>query len=198
MRLRCIRQSLLGALIVACAFTHAVPAAEFAWPAAPYPYSVVDQDLKTVLLELGRNIGLRMKISEKVTGRVKGRIQHTTAKEFFMQICAGYGLEWHYDGFTMYVSSLEENQTKAIDAEGFRIGSFIGKLRSSAFYDPRFPLHVQRAGHNITLSGPPTYIALVDELAASLALSNTRTVLYRGENVSVVKFGGAKEEGGHN
>lgn len=198
MRIRRILHSFVSTLLIACALPLPVWGGEFAWPSSPYPYNVVDQDLKIVLKELGRNVGLRMQIDDKITGRVKGRIQHSTAKEFFIQLCSSYGLEWYYDGFTMHISLPEENQTRIIDISGLTLNEFNSKLRSSGISDARFPVVAQQGSHHIALSGPPSYIALVDQLVASLTLSDARTVLYRGESVSVVKFGAAKEEREHN
>lgn len=41
------------------------------WPEGPYPYTVIDQDLVSVLREFGKNAGLRVEISDKIKGRVR-------------------------------------------------------------------------------------------------------------------------------
>lgn len=185
-------------ILILGALPQSLYGADFAWPASPYPYSVVDQDLKAALHELGRNVGIRMHISDKVTGRVKGRIQHRTSKEFFAQICSSYGLEWYFDGFTMHISSSEENQSRMINTTGFRTSEIKSRLQSSGIYDERFPLRAQSKGHYVVVFGPPIYIELVEQMVSSLTLADARTVLYRGESVSVVKFGAVKEEKEHN
>lgn len=184
----------IAALFVVHALILPSSAADFAWPSSPYLYSVVDQDLKVVLNELGRNVGLRMQISDKVAGRVRGNIPHETSKEFFVNICKSYGLEWYFDGFIMHVSSADENGTGIIDTRGFRVSDVKDMLRSSRIYDERFPVEGATGARNLTVSGPPSYILLVERLVSSLTQARAKTVLYRADQMTVVKFGGTDDE----
>ena len=58
--------------IAVLAIAAPVAAMEPSWPVTPYDYVVVDQDLRTVLLQFGANIGTRIALSDQVGGRVHG------------------------------------------------------------------------------------------------------------------------------
>src|SRR5262245_60164000 len=42
------------------------------WPAGPYKYVVIEQDLKDALIEFGRNINVPVKVSDEVKGKLRG------------------------------------------------------------------------------------------------------------------------------
>jgi type III secretion protein C len=131
--------------------------AEPKWPKEPYKYLIIDQDLRDVLREFGRNIGVPVQISD---GVAKRRVRNDTAavasaREFLQRLCDAYGLVWYFDGTTLYVSDDAE-----IRAELFNVGSldasdFIRKLESLGVADPRFPIRASGKSGVISVSGPP-------------------------------------------
>lgn len=81
----------------------------------PYPYVIIEQDLRDVLIEFGRNIGVATEISKKVSGVVRGRAQRgDTAQSFLQRIGTDHDLVWYLDRDTLFVSTQQDNTTKAL------------------------------------------------------------------------------------
>jgi type II secretory pathway component GspD/PulD (secretin) len=176
-------------------------AAEPAWSAEPYRYSVVEQDLAVVLQEFGRNTGLRMDVSAEVHGRVRGPWPQLAPREFLEYLCTSYGLEWYFDGFRLYVSSAKENASQLSSRGAVSFDRLEATLRDLGASDERFPLRAVKQSDLLLISGPPQYVSLVERtLAALKAAINPRreppsvVTIYRGDQVSMVRLGGA--EGG--
>ncbi|MCO0638306.1 hypothetical protein M8745_20435, partial [Lutimaribacter sp. EGI FJ00014] len=73
-------------------------AAEPEWPAGIYTYIPIDQRVSEALQEFGRNVGLPVRVSDRVEGRLSHGMPIGTAREFLTWICDRYGLVWYYDG----------------------------------------------------------------------------------------------------
>ncbi|MDZ4791456.1 MAG: nodulation protein NolW [Hyphomicrobiales bacterium] len=178
---------------------HSVTSAELVLPAEIYPYSVVLQDLPVVLREFGQNIGIRVEISATVKGSVRGRLPRLPAKEFLDYLCHVYGLESYFDGYTLYISSSSEGATRVFPLGKFRSDQLTENLLKMSITDSRFPLRFGPDGRSAIVSGPPRYIALVEQTLASLTRPESipllpveqpkKIVIYRGANMSVVEFG---------
>ena len=81
----------------------------------PYPYVIIEQDLRDVLVEFGRNIGVATEISKKVNGVVRGRAQSgDTAASFLHRIGADHDLVWYLDRDTLFVSTQQDNKTEGL------------------------------------------------------------------------------------
>ncbi len=144
-------------------------AAEPAWPSAPYAYVVVDQDLRTVLLQFGSNIGVRVVLSDGVQGRVHGRLPTLPPRDFLEHLARSYGLDWFFDGAVLSVSAGDETETRFVTLPGIDVTVLQAALRSTGLYDPRFALRPGPAAGTAMVSGPPRYLKLVEQTAAALA-----------------------------
>ena len=142
-------------------------AAEPAWPTAPYGYVVVDQDLRTVLLQFGSNIGTRIALSEAVQGRVHGRLPALPPREFLEQLAQSYGLDWFYDGTTLCISATDETETRFVALAGANVATLEQALRSTGLYDARFGLRPGPGADSAMVSGPPRDLKLVEATAAA-------------------------------
>jgi type III secretion protein C len=158
-------------------------AAEPAWPASSaYDYVVVDQDLRTVIEQFGLNTGLRVTLSDAVQGRVHGRLPAAPPREFFDHLTEMFGLDWYYDGATIAVSAKSEAQTQLI------------ALKSA---DPRYHLRSGPDDNVAIASGPPQYLAMVKQVAATLSPAQLskqsppethNVMVFRGSSASRVEF----------
>ena len=161
-------------------------------PDGDYPYRIVDQELTVVLREFGQNLGLRVKLSPKVSGQVKGGLPRSSALTFLNTLCRMYGLDWYFDGSTLHVTSVTEEVTRFLPARQETQAKLAEHLKRLSFYDDRFPLRSSPENTAIVVSGPPAYIALIDQTLASMQREfgefPTQTVIYRGGSVSVEKF----------
>src|SRR5215467_12656878 len=100
-----------AALTAPLARAHAM---EPKWPTGPYKYLVIDQDIKGVLSEFGRNVDMPVDLSDQVKGRLRGRLPTASAKEFLDSLCESYGLVWYFDGAVLHVNAKAELKTELI------------------------------------------------------------------------------------
>lgn len=138
------------------------------WPAAPYRYMVVDQDLRTVLEEFGRNTGVRIALADGVKGRVRGSLPQAAPQEFLDAVTRSYGLDWYYDGAVLHVSTSGEAETRYLDLHGLPFAALASGLDKADLTDPRFVLRDGPAQGLVTVSGPPRYVRLVSEAATAM------------------------------
>jgi type III secretion protein C len=172
-------------------------AAEPAWPAEPYRYTVIEQDLTSVLQEFGHNTALRVEISADVHGKVRGPWPVLAPREFLDEVCRTYGLEWYFDGFKLYVTTGKENASRLISRGGVTWERLEASLRELEVLDDRFALRAVTHSDLVLVFGPPQYLTLVERSIVALkeALHPRRdqplvVTVYRGDQVASVKLEG--------
>lgn len=149
----------------------AVPAsaAEPRWPDGPYKYITVDQSVRDALIELGRNMGVTVRVSDQVKGRLSGTMPTGTAKTFLDELCNRYGLIWHFDGLVLNVATEAEVRHETIPLDANAAAGAEEKLTRLGVIDPRFSLKVSQQDDVVQVAGPPSYIDLVKK---TLGISN--------------------------
>lgn len=190
---------LLGVLLAAAPARADVPG----WPSAPYRYAVVDQDLRVVLQEFGRNLGLRVALSDAVQGRVRGRLPELPPEQFLDHLARAFGLDWYFDGSVLSVSASSEAQTRFVKLRGLSVAALRDGLRRAGLLDARFALRAGPSADIAMVSGPPRYVALVEQSAAAIADDRppplpapppqaaslaASLVVFRGAQASVVRL----------
>lgn len=167
-------------------------AAEPDWPEGTYRYIVVNQSVRDALMEFGHNIGVPVETSGKVSGRMSGSIPRGTAREFLDWICSRHGLVWYFDGSAIHVSNLAESRTEVVQLGENALSDLGKRLDSLDILDPRFPVKISREERAASISGPPAYIALVQQTIDTLVQPETRPVVpttvrvFRGRQAEAV------------
>src|SRR5215813_11499319 len=158
-------------LVVTAALASVCPAfgMEPQWPAGPYKYMVIDQDIKGVLSEFGRNVGVPVDLSDQIKGRLRGRLAVAPAREFLDKLCESYGLVWYFDGAVLHVSAKAEMKTELIGIGRLSPGEVNAKLNALGIADPRFPLRSTQDIGVVSVSGPPPFVSLVRQTLAASA-----------------------------
>ena len=191
------RKQILPFIVGVCFLPEAPVVAEPSWPIAPYNYVVVDQDLRAVLRQFAANTGLRLVLSDKVRGRVHGPLSSASSRDFFDMLVRQFGLDWTYDGAIIWVSTAAESQTNMLSLQGVSFARLRQALATAGLLDPRFQLRAPPGSDIAIVSGPPHYIALVQQALAALAggkapaerpASHKSLALIRGDVVSTVDF----------
>ena len=168
----------------------AAMAAEPEWPAGTYKYITVDQPVGDALVEFGKNIGVPVRVSKEVKGRLSAGMPVGTAREFLEWVCNRYGLVWHFDGSTLNVAAESETQTEMIKLDANSAAGAAERLASLGVTDVRFPVKVSEKDDVVSVSGPPSYVALVKK---TLGVSSGARVAQDG-NVPVRIFRGRAAE----
>jgi type III secretion protein C len=149
-------------------------AAEPNWPPGIYKYVVIDQDIRDVLIEFGRNLNIPVKLSDQIKGRIRGPLELMSAAEFLKTLCDGHGLVSYFDGAVLHISVASEIQTAFIDLGHLRPQELTDKLDKLGYSDVRYPIKATANADVIAVSGPPPYLALIQQTAAAMMRSAPR------------------------
>jgi type II secretory pathway component GspD/PulD (secretin) len=169
------------------------------WPAGQYRYLVVDQDVRDILTEFGRNLSITVKVSDQVVPRrIRGRLPVSGAKEFLNRLCESYGLVWYFDGAVLHVSAESEVRTELVNIGSFNPSGVNEKLQALGISDARYPIRSTPDARVMSVSGPPAYLALVrDTVSTMQKISRPRNVreVDEGDEVRVRVFRGKAGQG---
>jgi type II secretory pathway component GspD/PulD (secretin) len=139
--------------------------AEPKWPSGPYKYLVIDQDIKGVLIEFGRNAGLPVDVSDEVKGRLRGQVAAATAtaREFLDSLCDSHNLIWYFDGAVLHVNAKAEIRTEVVSLGRLSLKEASEKLTALGVVDARFPVRSTDKASVISVSGPPKFVSMVQQ-----------------------------------
>lgn len=171
--------------------------AEPEWPEGDYRYIVIDQDLRKILGQFGRNLNINVKLSERVASRrIQGKLPTVPAKEFLELVCSRFGLVWYYNQNTLHIYSEEELDTAVISLGRVSADRLTSNLEKLGITDSRFAFQAADDAKTVRISGPPHYLALVRQAVAameqSLQPSKAQEVPYK-EDVKIRVFRGGRE-----
>ena len=153
-----------------------------AWPAPlpqsdrPVAYAVVDQDLRDVVTEVAQQSGLRVSVSDAVHGRVRGRLPPAPLADFLNHLAATYGLDWYYDGSTLFVTAAAEAASKLLSLGLVSQPQLEANLDALGVTDARWPLRGSPDGRLVVVSGPPRYVQLVEQTLSALSQQRGQSV----------------------
>jgi type III secretion protein C len=169
------------------------------WPSGPYRYIVVDQDIRDILAEFGRNMNVTVKVSERVlVHRIRGRLPVSGAKEFLNRLCDSYGLVWYFDGAVLHINGTGEVNTELVNIGTGNPGSVAEKLQALGIADPRYSIRSTADSGILSVSGPPAYIALIRQTVAAMqkpVVPRSAREVQGGDDVRVRVFRGNTREG---
>ena len=146
------------------------------WFARPFQYVVINQDVRGILTEFGRNMGVPVILTDKVGGRVRGEViertksdaRHQTAGDFLTRLAEANGLTWYFDGSILYVSVDQEFSTQLIEVGTLSSEVITAELRRLALMDERFSVRLAGDRGLISVSGPPAFVAIVRQVVEKL------------------------------
>ncbi len=136
-------------------------AGERAWSEEPYPYTVVNQDVRGVLAELGRNMNMSVTISDAVEGRVQGPWTSATVGDFLQRVGDDLDVEWFFDGRRLHVSAAGESVTRMLPLKGVEAEGWQASLDKLGLANDRFPITIDADQDIALVSGPPSYVGLI-------------------------------------
>lgn len=191
-------RALAAAAALAC--TSAAFAGEPPWPAeAPYSYFANASKLEAVLADFATGFSLSLSIDPGVTGTVNGRFATKSPTEFIAKLASVYGFVWYTHAGTLFVSRASDVVTKGISAPGGNVASMRKALADLGVLESRFGWGELNDHGMAIVSGPPSYIQLVETTIRNLparaqqlkvfrlrhASAQDRTVPYRNEEINV-------------
>lgn len=147
-----------------------------------------------MLTQFGANTGLRITLSDAVQGQVRGRLPSVPPREFLDNLAQSFGLDWYFDGAVISISAASEAQARLLPLQGVGFAKLRRGLVSAGLIDPRFQLRPGVSPDIVLVSGPPRYLALVQQAVAALSSEKEAkrdppsVVVVRGTTVSRFQF----------
>lgn len=147
-----------------------------AWEAASFDYVVVDQDLRQVLQEFGRKLGLVIHLSDEVQGQVRNMASAPSAGAFLDTVAAEQNLVWFDDGVVLHVATADEVQTKIVPLGGASFDQLNTALGQLVVTGKRLGLRASATTGLVNITGPTDYVALVEQAIAVTGQAHTGQV----------------------
>ncbi len=156
------------------------------WYDSRYSYVLIDQDVRDALQEFGRNLSVPVLLSDKIRGQVRGEIRDKTAGGFLDKLTRANGLIWYFDGSVLHINTSDEVSTQIINIGRANGEAVIAEIHRLDLMDDRFSVRATANAPVLRVSGPPPFIAMVKQVAASVQPSPTaqmddpRVRIFRG------------------
>jgi len=139
------------------------------WPASAYSYFAQDTRLETVLAEFAAGFNLSLSIQPGVSGTVTGRFTTATPTEFLSRMGGMYGFAWYTHAGVLHVSKASDMVTRSLPIPGGGLTQVRATLTELGVVDPRFGWG-ELPDHGILMvSGPASYVSLVEESLKQLS-----------------------------
>ncbi|MEL7612228.1 hypothetical protein AAGW18_06965 [Vreelandella titanicae] len=133
-------------------------AAEAPWADREYRYIVIEQSVRDVLQEFGRNLSLPVEVSDAVDGEVRGDIRASTAGEFLEQVCESNGLAWFYDGYVLHVAARQELSRRRFELTDVDVPRLRAEITQAQVGKPLSAM-INAEHDSLEVMGPPAWIA---------------------------------------
>ncbi len=156
------------------------------WFDSRYSYVLIDQDVRDALQEFGRNLSVPVLLSDKIRGQVRGDVRADTAGGFLDKLTRANGLVWYFDGSVLHVNTNDEVSTQIINIGRANGDAVIAEIHRLDLMDDRFSVRATANAPVLRVSGPPPFIAMVKQVAASVQpspsarMDDPRVRIFRG------------------
>ncbi len=181
--LACRRRFQLGLLAkllmgFGCLASLPVWAGPVPWTDAPYSYFAKNAKLETVLAEFAGSFSLSLNMAPSLSGLVNGRFTTQNPTEFITKLAGVYGFVWYTHAGTLHVSKSSDALTRSLPAPGGGIANLRQALTDLGVLEPRFGWGELAEQKVVLVSGPPSYVNLIESTLSGLPLaSNQQQVL---------------------
>lgn len=169
------------------------PAKQPAWFATPYPYVLVDQDLRAAFSEFGHHLGVMLVLSDKVRGRSRSNLRAITAGEFLGLISEANHLSWYVDGDVLYVNAEDEASIRVFTRATVNLDQLQAWLNSLQVYGKPLSIRGSADGNELSVFGPAPFLVRVQQHVdqvpkpmAAVSVHRASMRIFRGSSVSEI------------
>lgn len=152
------------------------------WPNAPYTYYANQEDLASLLREFAGGFSLALQLGPNVQGKVNGKFNTNSPTEFLNRLGGVYGFNWFVYAGTLFVSRSSDMTTRTVSSMGNSISALRDALQRLGVLDPRFGWGELPDQDIALVSGPPSYVDLIERTVKALPLGAS------GQEVAVFKL----------
>ena len=177
--------SLVLSLGLAWAAAGAAPPAP--WPEAPFSHYAENTPLDKVLGDFAAGFSLRLDLGDEVSGSVNGRFNARSPTEFIDRLGGVYGFVWYVRQGTLHVVRNSKVVSRALAVPPGGLTSLRKALTEMGVIEPRFGWGELPEQGVVLVSGPPQYVATIEQTLALLPRSpgGQQVAVYRLRHASV-------------
>ena len=147
---------------------------------------VVKQKLKQLLSEFARQHDMVINVSDNVKDSfVRSQKFSNDEVEFIREISNSYALDWYRRGDEYFLSNEKERASRMIVMGNVSVTDLQRELAVLVKNTDSFSLEEVSASNSLFISGPPSYVALVEMIVEGM-INNSKVAI---NSVSVVRFG---------
>lgn len=157
-----------GALAACLCAGQGAGAGPVPWPDAPYSYFANNTRLEAVLAEFASSFSLSLALQPGVSGTVNGRFTAKNPTEFIARLGGVYGFAWYTHAGTLHVSRASDTVTRSLTVPGGSLNNLRQALTDLGVLEPRFGWGELGDQGVVMVSGPPSYVALVESTLREL------------------------------
>jgi type II secretory pathway component GspD/PulD (secretin) len=145
---------------------------------------VMDQDLRSFLIDFARRIGLRSDIASNVRGRLTKLRLPAEPTALLRELEKRQDIEWVIEGEILKVSSRAELATRILPLGSVGYEELLRELRAIDLDVNRFPLRKLSDSNAIILTAPAAHVARISALIDALKIGKSV-----GPDLRIVKGG---------
>lgn len=168
MPIRALLRHAVAAALIGWAGAHAGPVP---WPDAPYSYYANNAKLEAVLADFAGSFSLSLSLAPGVGGLVNGRFTTKNPTEFISKMAGVYGFVWYSHAGTLFVSKASDVTTRSLPGPSGNVTNLKQALTDLGVLEPRFGWGELRDQGVVLVSGPPSYVSLVEGTLRGLPLA---------------------------
>ena len=158
------------ALQLAVAALPAGAAMPVAWKTTNYALAPGEARVRDVLGDLQKTLGLSIEMTPAVQGTISSSGESTTVEGLLNKIAVNNGLNWFVFRNRLYVARESEVEEAHLPAPADQVGELRAYLSGLRLLEDKFGWVEMPSRNEVTVIGPPAYIRLVRQHAASVKL----------------------------
>jgi type III secretion protein C len=157
------------------------------WSEAPFSHYAENTPLDKVLGDFAAGFSLRLELGDEVSGTVNGRFNARSPSEFIDRLGGVYGFVWYVRQGTLHVVRANQVVSRALAVPPGSLASLRKALTEMGVIEPRFGWGELPEQGVVLVSGPPQYVATIEQTLALLPRSpgGQQVAVYRLRHASV-------------
>lgn len=122
-----------------------------------------EQPLTEVLTAIATHSGLGVRVSENIAADFSGLLKQRNSFEALNYLAATYDLVWYNDGATLFVDPINAMQSRLFQLDQVAARQVKNTMMALSIFDERFEWRSLNQKAILMVSGPPRYLALVED-----------------------------------
>ena len=132
-----------------------------------------------MLTGFARAQGLKAEFDDTVSGRVSGRFQKVSARNFLTAMGEAYGAGWYVLGTSIHFYASDRVRKDFLTVPSGSAEDLVNSLRRSGFIADELPVKINNDANMLTFVGPEPYLAQIRTAAAAYLAVQTEKIVMR-------------------